>query len=809
MNAPRISLLIAACCLLNRVSFGESVPTIRPTDSDGAQVDFERHVMGILGRSGCSLGSCHGSFQGKGNFRISLFGYDPSMDAKAIVRDSQGRRINLLQPDDSLLLLKATGQMEHGGGRRFDRQSREYQILRQWIAEGAKHTPGSGNVVSLKVDPPEIFFADGAGRQTFKVLATFETQKGLETEDVTSFSELRLLDDAVARLDGPGNILALKPGETLLVGSYRGQVAPVRVLAQANLPKGAIYPENVLENGGIDTAINSKLRRLNLIPSGPCADGEFLRRVTLDTIGNLPSSAEVRAFLEDPSPDKWSRKIDELLEHPMHAALWATRFSDITGNNTDTIEQPQNLKARRSQMWHDWLRKRFERNQPYDELVHDILCATSREQMDAHTYLEQAKRLDEQLEKGFGGDYANRKTLDLFWRRQQQVPVEQWGEKVAAAFLGVRLECAQCHKHPFDRWTQKDYRAFANIFSRVSVGQSPEMRKEITAINNQRRENAATAKKNANQVIQIREVFIGPVPQGNGRQQTRNLTDPDTNGPLPAKALGGPAIETATPNDPREALFAWMRSPENPFFAPSVVNRIWGHYMGRGIVDPVDDFAVGNPPSNPALLEFLAQSFVESGYDFRQIERMVLNSAAYQRTSQPNSTNSHDRISHSHSLIRPLMAEVVVDILSTATGVPDTFGNDAPQGTRALEVGASRVSGQYAYAFRIFGRPPRSLACDCDRAMEPALPQKLYLMADPAIQAKLVNPNNRLKALLADYPEDVKALEELFLSTVSRFPTEKEKSSFDRYRKDAPDRRTAYADTLWALLNTTEFIFNH
>jgi len=417
--------------------------------------------------------------------------------------------------------------------------------------------------------------------------------------------------------------------------------------------------------------------------------------------------------------------------------------------------------------------------------------------------------LDEQLEKGFGGDYANRKTLDLFWRRQQQVPVEQWGEKVAAAFLGVRLECAQCHKHPFDRWTQKDYRAFANIFSRVSVGQSPEMRKEITAINNQRRENAATAKKNANQVIQIREVFIGPVAQGNGRQQTRNLTDPDTNGPLPAKALGGPAIETATPNDPREALFAWMRSPENPFFAPSVVNRIWGHYMGRGIVDPVDDFAVGNPPSNPALLEFLAQSFVESGYDFRQIERMVLNSAAYQRSSQPNSTNSHDRISHSHSLIRPLMAEVVVDILSMATGVPDTFGNDAPQGTRALEVGASRVSGQYAYAFRIFGRPPRSLACDCDRAMEPALPQKLYLMADPAIQAKLVNPNNRLKALLADYPEDVKALEELFLSTVSRFPTEKEKSSFDRYRKDAPDRRTAYADTLWALLNTTEFIFNH
>lgn len=790
------------------VQAGDAVASDVPLQT----VDFERHVMGVLGKTGCSAGSCHGSFQGKGNFRISLFGFDPSMDAKAIFRDSHGRRIDILHPDNSLLLLKATGQVEHGGGRRFDKDSQEYKILRKWIAEGGKHFPDSGKVIGLRMDPPELFFQGGPGTKPFRVVADFPSRAGTglpANEDVTAFLEIRILDDGIAKLLSPGLVSANRTGETVLIASYRGQVATARILVPGNLPTGETYPDKLPTQGGIDAAINAKLRRLNLIPSAPANDAEFLRRVTLDTLGTLPTPEEVRSFLADQGADKRNRKIDELLSHPMHAALWATRFSDITGNNTDNQEQPQNLKARRSQMWHDWLRKRFERNQPYDQMVHDIVCATSRDGMESEKYLALAKKLDDQLEKGFGGDYADRKTLDLFWRRQQQVPIEQWGEKVAAAFLGVRLECAQCHKHPFDQWTQTDYRAFANIFARVNVGISPELRKEITAINAERKEAGMAKKKNNNQIIQIREVFIAPENAGNRRPQVRPLPDPDTNLPLPARALGGPAIETSGKQDPREKLFAWMRSPENPFFARSVVNRIWGHYMGRGIVEPVDDFSVGNPPSNPALLDYLAQELTRSGFDFRLVEKLVLQSEAYQRSSKPNATNAGDKTSFSHALVRPLMAEVVLDMLAEATGVRDNLGPDAPPGSRAIEVGASRISGQYAYPFRIFGRPPRSLACDCDRAMEPALPQKLYLMADPAMQAKIANPNNRLKKILADHPEDNRALEELFLATLARKPFPKEVEAFQRYRESAPDRRAAFADTLWALLNTTEFVFNH
>jgi hypothetical protein len=759
------------------------------------QVDFERHLMGLFGRMGCNAGSCHGSFQGKNGFRLSLFGYEPGRDYLALTRDTLGRRINHVDPDRSLLLLKPTGQIEHGGGVRFTRDSWQYQVLREWIRQGAQWQPGSGEVAGIVVTPAEHGFAKPGQSQPLRVKARF---RGGDEEDVTAFCDFRAGDDAVAEVSNLGVVKALRPGATAVIVTYRGNVLPVRVLVPRELPAGFAYPK-VAEVNYIDREVFARLRRLNIVPSDLSDDAEFLRRVTIDTIGQLPSPEEVRAFLADDSPDKRTRKIDELLAHPLHAALWATKLSDVTGNNTNSLEVPVQLRPKRSQMWHDWLRKRFADNVPYDEIVKGILTATSRDGQSPKEWLEQARAIDQAAQRGFDTSaYAARASLDLFWRRQQAVTAEQWGEKTAAAFLGVRLECAQCHKHPFDRWSQAEYRAYANIFRQVTFGASPETKKLVDA------ENAARKRilKKGQQPIVLKEVYLA------GKVKT--LPDPDTKRPLPARALGGPEIAFAEGQDPRAALFDWMRRPDNPFFARSFVNRIWGHYFGIGVVHPVDDFSLANPPSNDKLLDALVRDFIEHKYDIRQMERTILLSRAYQLSSRTNDTNRVDRNNYSHSYVRPMMAEVVVDVLNSALGAKENFGNIVRPGSHAIEVGPSQVPvPQLNYVFRIFGRPPRTSACDCERALEPALPQTLYLMTDPALQAKLQAPGGRLQQLLQSNKTDDQSLDELFLATLTRLPSEADRQTFARHRAEAGDRRAALTDALWALLNTREFILNH
>jgi hypothetical protein len=758
-------------------------------------VDFERHVMGLFGRMGCNSGSCHGSFQGKGGFRLSLFGYEPERDYLALTRDLQGRRIDTADPDNSLLLLKATGQTDHGGGRRFSKHSWQYQLLRDWIVQGSKWRKGSGEVTRLTITPAEHVFAKVGETKQLKIRAHFAD--GTD-EDVTALCDFRTQDDAVADVSSTGEVKALRPGDTAIIVSYRGNVVPVRVLTPRPVPPGYQYPA-VSQVNFIDREVLAKLQRLNVVPSELTDDGEFLRRVTLDTIGGLPTPDDVRSFLEDTDPEKRAKKIDNLLAHRQHAALWATRLCDITGNNTDQLENPPELRAKRSQMWHDWLRKRIADNLPYDDIVRGVLTATSRDGLKPQEWIKQDRAIEEAAKKGWETGYADRPSLDLFWRRQQRVPLEQWGEKVAAAFLGVRLECAQCHKHPFDRWTQSDYRAFANVFTQVNFGVSAESKPALDAVNAELTKNLQGKAKT--QPV-VREIFVGPPAKG--------LLAPDTNRPLPPKALGGPVINIGKGEDERAALFDWMRSPDNPYFARSFVNRVWGHYFGVGLVDPVDDFSLGNPPSNETLLDSLAREFVEHHYDIRHLERMILQSRTYQLSSRTNETNQLDRRNYSHSYVRPLMAEVVVDALNDALGVTEAWKNDAPTGARATEIGASRVANPtVAYCFRIFGRSTRTQACDCERALEPALPQRLFLMTDATVLGKLQDPNGRLHKILVSKMSDDAALEELFLATLSRLPLEKERTLFREYRSTGKDRKTALTDTLWALINTREFILNH
>jgi hypothetical protein len=456
-------------------------------------------------------------------------------------------------------------------------------------------------------------------------------------------------------------------------------------------------------------------------------------------------------------------------------------------------------------MWHDWFRKRLAENMHYDEIVRGVLCATSRDGAKPEEWIKQYKAMEQSVLKGFDATYADRTSLDLFWRRKNiNVPIEQWGEKVAAAFLGVRLECAQCHKHPFDRWAQADYRAFANIFGQVANGASPDSRKLFEAENAERKK----PEKGKPQLAPLREVYIE-------EGKVRSLPNPDTNQPLPAQALGGALIAIAKGHDARVELFDWMRSPDNPFFARSFVNRVWGHYTGVGLVDPVDDFSQANLPINEKLLDALAQDFVKNKYDIRRLERLILTSRTYQLSSATNVTNKLDRRDYSHSYVRPMMAEVVLDVLNSALGVTEDFGNEAPANCHAIEVGSSRISnGTVAYLFRTFGRPPRTSACDCERAQGPALPQKLFLMTDQSLQAKFKAPKGRLETLFKLKKHDKDIVTELFLATLSRHPTETEWLQFtefcaDEYKLGKKKPEDIYPGVLWALINTREFILNH
>ncbi len=787
------SMVAATLCMLPAPAFAGAVAM--PDGSRVEKVDFERHVVGLLGRAGCNAGSCHGSFQGKGGLYLSLFGYSPEKDYFAFTRDGLGRRVNIVNPDQSLMLLKASGQVPHGGGKRFDKDSWQYNLVKEWIAGGASWQSGSGTVKDMEVTPRQHALKPEESKQ-LRVAVTFADGS---KEDLTYLSDYRVNDDFIAEVSSTGEVKGLRPGDTAVVVSYRGNVRAVRAMVPVSAEKGLAYPK-LPEVNYIDREVFAKLRTLNIVPSDLSSDSEFLRRLYIDTIGCLPSPDEVRAFLADKDPNKRTKKIDALLADPMHAALWATKLSDVTGNNVDVMDGPQQLRPRKAKMWHDWLRKRIADNVPYDEIVRGILTATSRDGVDPDEWVKLAVEIEQAAQKGFENNYADKPSLDLFWKRNNNnaFTLELLGEHTAAAFMGIRLECAQCHKHPFDRWTQADYRAYANIFGQVKYNISPEARKAIDKANAEFREKAGT--QNRNQIPQLREVFAND-------QGIRSLRHPDSNGTLKPKALGGPEIELK--DDARTALFQWLKGPDNPYFARSFVNRVWGHYMGVGLVEPVDNFSVANPPSNERLLDALAKDFIDHKFDIRHLERTILLSRTYQLSSQPNATNVQDRNNYSRAYVRRMMAEVVVDVLNSALATSESYGNDAPSGSRAIEVASNRIQTQtLAYVFRIFGRPPRTSTCDCERAAEPALPQTLYLMTDPNVLGKITN--GRLKNLLADKQKtDAEVVEELFLATLCRIPTDKEKGWALTHVSAKSDRQAGFTDVVWALINTREFILNH
>jgi hypothetical protein len=805
---------------------------------------FSRHVVPLFSRLGCNAGACHGAVKGQNGFRLSLFGADPALDHERLLREFSGRRIDLLDPDQSLLLLKATGQVPHQGGNRMARGGPEYQVVRDWIATGARlDALDQSRVDRMTVEPAQATVNRGE-RCSLRVKATFADGS---SEDVTAFCSFEAVNKELARIDRSGQVEALGVGDTALVARYRSE--PVVALLVAPREGTEPFPD-VAPVNFIDKHVLDKLRRLNVHPAELCDDATFLRRVSLDVTGALPTPEEVRAFLADKDPKKRAAKIDELLDRPGYAAVWATKFCDVLRPSGFDAKYGF-TEAAETRRFYEWVRARLRENTPYDRLVERILLASSRE---GRTEQDWVREVGAMMEENAAKTadlkaYADRKTLDLYWQRNNATGVKG-ALQVAHAFLGLRLECAQCHRHPHDVWQQDDLLSFANFFTHVSNpaagGSSPalgmeadKLAKEAKDLKEEAKTKGEKAKDNSlskedaaklqaeiktlndkaqaletagkrlksTEVLHVEKAAFASVTSTLGKQESKQF-----------RMLGEAKSRTVPADrDPREEVMAWLRQPDNPFFARALVNRAWAHYFGRGIIDPPDQLSPLNPASHPALLDELSADFVKHGYDLKHLHRTILNSRTYQQSARTNATNRTDTTNHASFYLRRLPAEVLVDALNHATGGTETYPPELylPAGAKAVEVaggtGGERARASLQYAFEIFGRPMRNpdVQCDCERDARPTIVQTLYLANHPAVQKKIAAPAGRVAKILEEVADDAKRIDELYLWTLSRPPTDEERQTCLQYVKDSPTPQRGYQDLMWGLLNTKEFLLNH
>lgn len=807
-----------------------------------ANAGFSRHVVPLLSKLGCNAGACHGAVKGQNGFRLTLFGADPALDHFRITREFGGRRLNLQDREASLLLLKATGQMPHEGGKRLDPASTEYKLLRNWIEAGAPlDRPETSATPRLHVSPASRSLKPGESYR-LQVTATFPDQT---TEDVTAFCSFESRDGTVAQVDARGTVKALAVGDTIVIARYRGNPIMAHVLVPA--ASGGDFPA-VKEHNFIDRHILAKLKQLNIQPADVCDDATFLRRVSLDVTGALPTPDEVRAFLADQRADKRARKIDELLDRSGYAALWATKFSDILrpaqfdGKNGLN----ENASARRA---YEWLRARLQENVPYDQLTERILLATSLDGRPAAEWLQEVLGyLAEDAAKNADlKGYARRKTLDLYWQRPSAAGVKGTLQ-IAHAFLGLRLECAQCHRHPYDVWQQDDLLSFANFFMPVGGaggGQaSPDIAKQIEDL-------AAQAKQLREEVknLTAKAKGLSKEEAAQLKDEIKAKTDKAQQLDSAAKRLKGTEVrvlpkapfasvtstlgsqksetfrllgdrqptKVAPGQDPRAVVMAWLRRPDNPFYSKALVNRVWAHYFGRGIIDPPDHLSPFNPPTHPELLAELAADFVEHGYDLKHLHRLILNSRTYQQSAQTNPTSKHDTANYASFYLRRLPAEVLVDAVNQATLGKETFPPElfVPAKALAVEVagstGGEQKKASLHYAFHIFGRPLRSpeVQCDCERDATVTVVQALFLANHPTIQAKIASPDGRVAKIAKEQVDPKKAIEEIYLWTLSRLPTESDLQACLGHLKASASYQRGLEDVMWSILNTREFQLNH
>jgi hypothetical protein len=718
----------------------ESSSPASATGSAPAVVSFINEVMPLLSKAGCSAGACHAKPEGQSNFKLSVFGYDPRLDFNEIVNDARSRRVFLAAPEQSLLLLKATGQIPHEGGGRISVDSPQYQTLLDWIKQGAPFdAPSVPRLKEINVEPKQFELAPGDARQ-LKVTATFSDSS---KRDVTKLALYQSNEKELVEVDDFGRLTAARGrGEAVIVVNYMGAVDVARPLLP---PPKKLSPEAFAGfpiHNEIDRFVYQRLQSIGVLPSAQCSDAEFIRRVALDCIGRLPTIEEARAFHAEKSDRKRSGWIQRLLADKNYADHWAVKWGDLIRPN------PSRVGVKPVFLLDLWLREMFGRNVPYDRMVKELLMA-----------------------EGSSHQYGPVAVL-----RDKRDPADASGF-VSQIFLGVRMECARCHHHPSEKWAQEDYYQLAAFFGKMrSRGQG------------------------------ISAPISGEPEVWWYDSGGKGVLHPISDMPMVPKAPDGPEFAYQKDVDPRSQLLDWMLSRENPFFAKAIVNRIWGEFFGKGIVDPVDDFRVSNPPSNPELLEWLASDFVSHGYDLKHLITTIVESAAYQRSSEPNDSNLAEHRNFARFMRRRLPAEVLSDAVADLTGVRDEF-TGLPPGSRAVQTWNHKLTSEFLDAF---GRPNPSLECPCERERKPTVVQSLHLMNSNGLQAKLASPKGRVAQYLAAKKPPEEILSDVYLHAYSREPREEEKeSALAHLSKPESDRKAVIEDLVWALVNTAEFVFNH
>ncbi len=721
--------------------------------------DFQRHISPLLGRLGCNGRACHGSFQGQGGFRLSLFGYDFSADHQALLEAGKGR-VSLDNALDSLILTKPVDADAHEGGKRFDKNGWEYWVLRRWIESRAVYDAKKiQQIKNLEVTPAEIRFTDRDQKQQLKAIAHWDDGT---SEDVTCLCRFQSNDTSIATIDERGLVTSGFRGDTHVVVSYDNAVVPIGVLQPMSAQVDDKYPPTQTPTT-IDRLVVDKLRKLGIVASEICTDEEFLRRASLDVTGTLPTPKEVIAFASDRDPSKRSKKIDELLSRPTYAAQWTTFLCDITGNNDDQLRNffPQGVDP--STQWYRWIYERVERNAPYDEIVEGLVTATSRTPNES--YREYCEAMTEACKDKTGDKFADRPTMMHFWARNNFKTSEDRVIGFAYSFLGVRIQCAQCHKHPFDQWSKSDFDNFERLFNGVQANQNSlasDAKKDYAAMidelqldkslkGNQLRKAVGEMMRDdtSGKTFPFPELVVNDRPK-KGKDKDKNAKEPPV---TKAKLLGGEWVSLDT-KDVRGKLMAWLRAPENPYFSKAIVNRVWAAYFGVGIVNPPDDLNLANAPSNAPLLDYLADGFREHHYDFKWLHREILNSDTYQRSWNTNETNQHDKRNFSHSLLRRISAEATHDSVRMALANDQLAENaQALLVSRALTHGGSSSQAprdDMSYALSVFGRSVRESNCDCDRSSEPSLLQTVFLLNDKAVLSWLNDPRESWVASVAE-----------------------------------------------------------
>lgn len=745
--------MLARVIFLGALTLAAAAPaTAVSPEPEEATVSFRHDVMPILSKAGCNGGGCHGALAGKGGFRLSLFGYNPEADHLAITREAQGRRVELAQPGLSLLLTKPTTTVRHKGGKRLETDSDDYRTLARWIAQGAPGPlAGEAGLQGLVIEPGERPVTVG-DTLSLKVVARYGDGR---ERDVTRWCKFTSTDETVASVDGDGKVTVLGPGVGAITAWYSSRI----VIARLTAPYPGEVPEAVYaaapRSGSIDTLVLDQLRRLHLPPSPPADDATVLRRASLDTLGRLPTPAEVDAFLADTSPDRHSRLVDRLLNAPEYVDFWAYKWSDVL------LVSGARLRPAAVQAYYGWIRARVADNTPWDRFVRQVVTAR--------------------------GSSVDEGESNFFAIHQDP---ESMAENVSQAFLSLSINCARCHNHPLEKWTNDQYYQFANLFARVRA-----------------------------------KGWGGDPRNGDGRRQvyveaSGDLIQPRTGRAQPPAPLDARPIEPSDPRDRREVLADWLTSPDNPYFARAIANRIWAHFLGVGLVESVDDLRASNPASNERLLSALADHLVTHRFDLKSLMREILVSRTYRRSSEILPGNRDDRRHYSRFYPRRLPAEVLSDAIADVTGVRDRFteltlsdGSTEKtafytNSTRSVQLFDSAVN---SYFLKTFGRNQREITCECERSNQPSLVQALHLSNGGTVNDKLRSSEGRLARLLADGADADRLISEAYRLALSRPPRPEERRGLLRAFADAgPGQRSAVAEDLfWAILTGREFLFQH